>query len=217
MRIGVLGTGMAGEAIAGKLVDVGHEVMMGSRQAGNDKAVKWAAEAGEAASEGSFADAAAFGELVVNATAGGHSLEAIADAGAENLAGKVLIDIANALDFSGDVPMLSVANTDSLGEQIQRAVPEARVVKALNTVNASVMVTPDILGEATNIFVCGNDDQAKAQVIELLETFGWLSGDIMDLGDITAARGTEMYLPLWLRLMGTLGTPVFNIKVVKAT
>ena len=217
MRFGVLGTGMVGQAIGGKLVELGHEVTMGSRRAGNERAVEWAASAGERASEGSFADAAGFGEIVVNATAGAASVEALRSAGAENLSGKLLIDIANALDFSGGrPPTLTVCNHDSLGEQIQRAFPEARVVKALNTVNAAVMVEPDALNESTAIFVCGNDEEAKAQVIELLETFGWLSGDIVDLGDISAARGPEMYLALWLRLMGALATPRFNIRLVLA-
>jgi len=207
---------MVGRTIAGKLAELGHEVKMGSRSAGNEKAVEWAAGAGESASEGSFADAAEFGEVVVNATAGTASLEALETAGAENLAGKVLIEIANPLDFSqGMPPSLSVCNTDSLGEQIQRAFPEARVVKALNTVNAAVMVAPDSLTESGNVFVCGNDDEAKARVSELLETFGWLAGDVVDLGDIAAARGTEMYLPLWLRMMGALDTPQFNIRIVR--
>ena len=217
MRLGVLGTGMVGQTLGGKLVELGHEVTMGSRRAGNEKAVAWAASAGERANEGSFADAARLGELVVNATAGAASLEALRSAGAENLSGKVLIDVANPLDFgAGRPPILAVSNDDSLGEQIQRAFPEARVVKALNTVNAAVMVEPGALGQSTAIFVCGNDHEAKAQVIELLETFGWLSGDIVDLGDISAARGPEMYLVLWLRLMGALETARFNIRLVSA-
>jgi predicted dinucleotide-binding enzyme len=215
MRFGVLGTGMVGQTVGGKLAELGHEVKMGSREAGNEKAIEWAAGAGDGASEGSFADAAEFGEVVVNATAGTGSLEALEAAGAENLSGKVLIDIANSLDFSqGMPPSLSVCNTDSLGEQIQRAFPQARVVKALNTVNAGVMVEPDELGESTNVFVCGNDQAAKASVIEILETFGWLSGDVVDLGDITAARGTEMYLSLWVRMMSALDTARFNIRIV---
>jgi 8-hydroxy-5-deazaflavin:NADPH oxidoreductase len=208
---------MVGQTIGGKLAELGHEVKMGSRESGNEKAVEWAAGAGESASEGSFADAAQFGEVVVNATAGTASLEALEAAGAENLSGKVLIDVANPLDFSqGMPPSLSVCNTDSLGEQIQRAFPEARVVKALNTMNTAVMVEPGSLAESANVFVCGNDDEAKARVIELLESFGWLSGDVVDLGDIAAARGTEMYLPLWLRMMGALDTPQFNIRIVRA-
>jgi predicted dinucleotide-binding enzyme len=216
VRIGVLGTGTVGRTLAEKLVEVGHEVRMGSREAGNENAAEWAAAAGEAGSEGTFADAAEFGELVINATAGGASLEALRAAGAESLGGKVLVDVANPLDFSdGMPPTLTVSNDDSLGEQIQEAFPEARVVKALNTVNAAVMVAPGALDESTNLFVCGNDRAAKGQVIELLETFGWLSGDILDLGDISAARGTEMYLPLWLRMMGALETPQFNVRVVR--
>jgi predicted dinucleotide-binding enzyme len=208
---------MVGRAIAGRLVELGHEAMIGSRQAGNENAVAWAAEAGEGAREGSFADAAGFGEMVVNATAGAASLEALAAAGAENLAGKVLIDVANPLDFgSGMPPTLSVCNDDSLAERIQREFPDAHVVKALNTVNASVMVRPGSLGESTNLFVCGNDEDAKRQVTELLESFGWAEGRVLDLGDITAARGPEMYLPLWLRLYGALGTAEFNIGIVRA-
>ena len=210
----MLGTGMVGRTIAGKLVAVGHEAMMGSREAGNEKAVAWVAEAGEGASEGSFADAAGFGEVVVNATAGAHSLEALEAAGAENLRGKVLIDIGNAMAGT-QPPTLTFSNTDSLGEQIQRRFPDARVVKALNTMNAGLMVAPDSLGETTNAFICGDDAGAKAQVTELLETFGWLSGDIIDLGDISAARGMEMYLMYWVRVMGAIGTAQFNIRIVK--
>jgi 8-hydroxy-5-deazaflavin:NADPH oxidoreductase len=215
-RIGVLGTGTVGQTVGSKLVELGHEVMMGSRQAGSEKAVAWANEAGERASEGTLADAAAFGEIVINATAGQGSLDALAQAGADNLAGKVLWDIANALDFSTGTLRLSVANEDSLAEQIQRAHPDAQVVKALNTVNANVMVDPSSLEEETNLLICGNERQAKARVIETLETFGWLSGDIIDLGDITAARGIEAYVLLWVRLMQTLGTPAFNIRIVRA-
>jgi hypothetical protein len=217
MRFAVLGTGVVGQTLAGKLVELGHEVRMGSRQAGNEKAAAWASEAGDGASEGSFADAAEFGEVVVNATAGGASLEALEAAGTENLSGKVLIDVANALDFSqGMPPTLSVCNDDSLGEQLQRAFPEARVVKALNTVNAAVMVSPGSLGETTNLFICGNDEGAKEEVAGLLQTFGWVKERITDVGDIAAARGTEMYLPLWLRLYGLLGTGEFNIGIVKS-
>jgi predicted dinucleotide-binding enzyme len=216
MRIGVLGTGVVGETLASKLVEVGHEVMMGSREAGNEKAAAWAAGAGEGASEGSFADAAAFGELVVNATAGAHSLDALEAAGTGNLAGKALLDVSNPLDFSqGMPPTLTVANTDSVGEAIQRAHPDTKVVKGLNTLTSSLMVDPSALGESTNLFICGNDGDAKTQVIEILETFGWLTGDIIDLGDISAARGTEGYLLIWVRIMGALGSPQFNIKIVK--
>jgi predicted dinucleotide-binding enzyme len=217
VRFGVLGTGMVGQTLGGKLVDLGHDVVMGARRAGNEKAAEWARAAGEHAREGSFADAADFGEAIVNATAGTASLDALEMAGADAIERKVLIDVANPLVFGGGgPPTLSVCNDDSLGEQIQRAYPQARVVKALNTVNASVMVSPGDLPGRHDIFVCGNDAGAKRQVTDLLESFGWPPDDIVDLGDITAARGTEMYLPLWLRLMGATGTPQFNIEIVRA-
>jgi predicted dinucleotide-binding enzyme len=153
------------------------------------------------------------GELLFNCTAGTASLDALRAAGAEELRGKVLVEVANPLDFSGGMPpTLSVSNDDSLGEQIQREFPEARVVKALNTVTASVMVEPI---EGTNLFVCGDDEAAKRQVVELLGDFGWPAGSVVDMGGIEQARGTEMYLALWIRLMGALGTPQFNIAVVR--
>jgi predicted dinucleotide-binding enzyme len=215
MKIGVLGTGTVGETIASKLVSLGHEVQMGSRSAGNEKAGSWVEAAGRGASEGSFADAASFGELVFNCTAGMHSLAALEAAGAENLAGKVLVDVANALDFSGGMPpTLGVCNTDSLGEQIQRSFPEARVVKALNTITAAVMVDPASVPGVHDVFVCGDDAAAKREAGELLQSFGWAAERIRDLGGISAARGTEMYLPLWLNLYGTFGTANFNIAVV---
>ena len=163
---------------------------------------------------GTFAEAAAHGEALVNATAGGASIDALDQAGAANLAGKLLLDVANALDFShGMPPSLLVANTDSLGEQIQRAFPDAKVVKALNTMTAAVMVNPDAVANGDHhVFICGDDPGAKAQATELLARFGWRN--VVDLGDITAARGTEMVLPIWLRLMGALRTPMFNFKVV---
>jgi predicted dinucleotide-binding enzyme len=217
MRYGVLGTGMVGQAIAGKLIALGHEVTMGSRAAGNEKAVAWAAEAGERAGEGSFDDAAAFGEIVFNCTSGSGSLEALDSAGAGNLAGKVLIDVANPLDFSeGMPPTLFVSNTDSLGERIQRAFPDAKVVKALNTMNCGVMVDPDMIPGDHAAFICGDDEGAKGQVRELLGEFGWPTERVIDLGDIGAARGTEMFLPLWLRMMGVQGSGQFNIGVLSA-
>jgi predicted dinucleotide-binding enzyme len=214
VRVSVIGTGTVGKTIGTKLVELGHEVTMGSRSATNEHAAEWAALAGAGASHGVFADAAAFGELVFNCTAGTVSLEALDAAGEENLSGKILVDVSNALDFSkGRPPTLSVCNDDSVAEQIQRAFPEARVVKALNTVNAAIMVDPASIPGEHDVFMCGNDDGAKAQVSELLKSFGWPGERIIDLGDITTARGTEMYLPLWLRLMGAVG-PQFNIKVV---
>lgn len=194
---------MVGKTLATKLRDLGHDVQIGSRSAGDDSVP--------------FAEAAAHGELVFNCTAGTASLEALGAAGTENLAGKILVDVANPLDFSkGMPPTLSVCNDDSLGEQIQRAFPDAKVVKALHTVNASVMVDPGSVPGKHDLFMCGNDDDAKAQVSSgILQSFGWPADRIHDLGDITGARATEMYLPLWLRLMGVVGSPTFNIRVVQ--
>jgi predicted dinucleotide-binding enzyme len=214
MKIGVLGTGIVGRTLATKLVAVGHEVSMGSRDAANEQAAEWAAAAADRARHGTFADAAGFGELVVNATSGGASLDALRAAGADNLAGKVLVDVANPLDFSqGMPPRLSICNDDSLGEAIQREFPDARVVKALNTVNAGVMVDPAGVPGDHDVFVCGDDDAAKAEVSGLLRELGWPEESIVDLGGIDGARGMEMYLPLWLRLFGTMGTPQLNIDV----
>jgi predicted dinucleotide-binding enzyme len=214
MKVGVLGTGSVGRAIASKLLALGHEVTMGSRWAESEALLEWLDEADESARGGTFAEAAAAGELLFNCTAGEASLEALTAAGAENLAGKVLVDAANPLDFSrGMPPTLSVCNDDSLGERIQAAFPEARVVKALNTVNNQVMVDPGRLPGAHNVFVCGEDAEAKATVSALLGEIGWPRGSVIDLGGIEAARGTEMYLPLWLRLMGTLDTADFNVQV----
>jgi len=227
MRIGVLGTGMVGQVLAAKLAGTGHEVTVGTRDPaatlarqepdgyGNPPFSAWHAQHPDV-KVGSFADAASHGELVVNATAGAASLDALRLAGEANLHGKVLVDLANALDFSkGMPPSLLVANTDSLGERLQRAFPDVKVVKSLNTMNALLMADPGQLADGDHtVFVCGDDDEAKAQVTQLLtEAFGWR--DVIDLGDLSAARATEMVLPIWLRLMGTLRTPAFNFKVVR--
>jgi predicted dinucleotide-binding enzyme len=212
----VLGTGIVGRTLATKLAELGHEVRMGSRDAANEEAARWADAAGDKAGHGTFAEAAEFGDLLFNCTAGVACLAALELAGADALDGKVLVDVANALDFSkGMPPTLTVSNTDSLGEQIQRAYPAARVVKALNTVNCEVMVDPALVPGDHNLFICGDDESAKSDVVSLLESFGWSRERIVDLGGITAARATEMYLPLWLALMGALGTARFNIQVAR--
>jgi 8-hydroxy-5-deazaflavin:NADPH oxidoreductase len=164
---------------------------------------------------GTFAEAAANGELVVNATAGGATLDALEAAGQGNFEGKVLVDIANPLDFStGMPPSLLVSNTDSLAEQIQRAFSGTRVVKTLNTMNALVMVNPgQLAGGDHTVFVSGNDPEAKRTVSEILRSFGW--ADIVDLGDITTARGAEMVLPIWVQLFGVIQNPIYNFKVVR--
>lgn len=220
MRIGVLGTGAVGQALATRLVTLGHDVMMGARHTTNPKAAAWVAGAQGPgpASAGSFAEAVRHGEVVINATAGAASLAALeAAGGGEALSGKVLVDVSNPLDFSqGAPPTLAVANVDSLGEQIQRAFPQARVVKTLNTVNANVMVHPEVVPGGHTVFVAGDDPAARQTVIELLRELGWLNADILDLGGIQAARGMEMYLPLWLSVMAAQDTPMFNIRVARA-
>ena len=226
MNIAVLGTGTVGRTIAGKLSELGHVVVVGTRDPqatvartesdamGNPPYSAWQAE-NPAVRLAPFAEAAAFGELVVLATSGSGALDALTRAGAENLAGKVLLDISNPLDGSqGFPPTLFVKDTDSLAEQLQRAFPAARVVKSLNTMTAAVMVDPGrVSGGEHSVFVSGDDQEAKQTVASLLEDFGHT--DVIDLGDLSTARGAEMYLPLWLRLMGSLGTPFFNIKVVR--
>ncbi len=226
MRIAVFGTGMVGQALAARLAQLGHDVMVGTRDVARTLARTepdsrgtpgfGAWHAGHPAVKvGTLAEAGAHGEILVNATSGGASLDVLRQAGAERLTGKVLIDVANPLDFSkGMPPRLTVCNTDSLAEQIQKAVPALKVVKTLNTTNASVMANPAAVGDGNHtLFVCGNDEGAKTRVTELVRSFGWK--DVLDLGDITAARGTEMLLPIWLRLFGVLKTPLFNFKVVR--
>jgi predicted dinucleotide-binding enzyme len=227
MKITILGTGIVGQTLAAKLDSLGHDVRIGTRdpavslarnepgQYGNPSFRDWAA-AHPRVTVATFADAAAHGEVVLNALSGAGTLDALDAAGADNLAGKVLIDISNPLDFSkGFPPVLTVANTDSLGEQIQRRFPATRVVKSLNTVNAFLMVDPgQLAGGDHTMFVAGNDADARRQVSGWLrEWFGWK--DVIELGDITHARGTEMYLPLWVRIFGAVGTPTFSIRVVR--
>ena len=216
MKIGVLGTGTVGTTIATKLAQLGHEVKLGARESTNETAAAWAAGAGSGASSGSFAQAAAHGEWVFNCTSGMASLEALHAAGAASLAGKILVDVANPLDFSqGMPPTLGISGRDSLDERIQRAFPETKVVKTLNPVNASVMVDPSRVPGAHELFGAGNDAEAKASVRELLvDGFGWQQ--VHDLGDISAARATEAYVLFWVRLWGTLGTADFNVHVVRA-
>lgn len=222
MDIGVLGSGMVGRTMAAALASHGADVVLGTR----DVAALMAREAdGESFAEWAqrhpgvrvapFAEAAAHGALVFNATAGAAALDVLRSVAA-GLAGTVLIDASNPLDFSnGFPPSLFVCNTDSLGEQIQAALPDTRVVKALNTVNADVMVDPSqVAGGDHDLFICGDDDEAKAAVIGLLqEWFGWTT--VRDLGDITGARAMEMYLPLWLRLMSSVGSAKFSVRVVE--
>lgn len=214
MQIGILGTGVVAQTIGGKLLRLGHEVTLGGRGAANEKVSAWLAGPGAGASYATFAEAAAFGALCFNCTKG-EGAEAAAAAAKDALRGKVLIDVTNPLDFSeGFPPSLFVSGKDSLGERVQRAAPEAKVVKALNTVNCNVMVEPERLSEPTDLFVCGDDADAKATAVSFLkEQLGWSS--VVDLGALSAARGTEAYLLLWVRLMGALQTADFNLKLVR--
>ncbi|WP_449349809.1 NADPH-dependent F420 reductase [Streptomyces shaanxiensis] len=225
MSYAVLGTGIVGRTVAAKLASLGHEVVIGTRDPaatlartepdgmGNPPFGQWHAEHRQVRLA-TFAEAAASGETIVNATAGGQSIEVLLAAGARNLSGKVLIDIANPLDFSaGMPPTLDPVNTDSLGERIQRAFPDALVVKTLNTMNCFVMVDPARVAGEHTVFVSGDDTGAKKAVTALLGSFGWPESSVIDLGDISSARGAEMLLPIWLRLYGTFGHGDFNFHV----
>lgn len=224
MRIAVLGSGPVGQRLAAKLAELGHQVTLATRSVeaamareadgrGNEPFRDWVDRHPDI-DVATLADAAAAAEVVVNGTNGAASIEALETAGEANLAGKVLIDVANPLEFTqGEPPSLFVSNKDSLGERIQHRFPDARVVKTLNTMNAALMVDPGLVGDGDHtVFVSGNDADAKEAVGALLGELGWV--DIIDLGDITTARGTEMYLSLWLRILGATQNPLFNIKVV---
>ncbi len=220
MKIAILGTGNVGTTLGTRLSHLGHEVWLGSRSAHNTKGAAWLETLGSSAGNAhlsTFSAAADAAELVFNCTAGVASLEALTLAGESQLAGKILIDVSNPLDFSGGMPpVLSTCNHTSLGEQIQATFPRTKVVKTLNTVSAPVMINPKTVPGDHTLFLCGNDDEAKRTVETnvLKQWFGW--SHVLDLGDITAARGTEMYLPLWLRMWGAIGSPMFNIAVCAA-
>lgn len=227
MNIGIFGTGIVAKTIGAKLEGLGHAVKIGTRDVkatlarsepdmfGGPPVRTWL-EAHPKVTLGTHADVARHGELLISALSGQGALSALGSADANDLAGKILIDISNPLDFSkGMPPTLSVSNTDSLGEQVQRALPKTKVVKALNTVTADLMVNPALVGAADHTMVlCGNDAEAKTEVTRILKDwFGWK--DIVDLGDITNARGSEQWLPLWVRLFGALKTPMFGMKIVR--
>ncbi len=214
MKIGRLGSGRVGQGLGSKLVEAGYEVMVGSRDPG--KLNEWKAKAGGNARTGSLAETAAFGEILFSAFPGSATLSALAQAGEANLNGKILIDVSNSLNRSEGAPTtMLVVNTDSLAEQIQRTYPNVKVVKSLNTVGVAVMVNPRQLADGEHdLFISGNDAEAKAQVTQLLtQALGWRH--VTDLGDITTARGAEMYMMLWIRLLAAFKTPVFNIKIVR--
>jgi 8-hydroxy-5-deazaflavin:NADPH oxidoreductase len=229
MKIAILGTGSVSQTLALKLLSNGHDLMLGTRNVpkklasttqdayGNPPFSEWYA-ANNIIKLGTFAEASAFGEVVINATQGAISIDALKLAGAENLNGKVLIDIANPLDFSkGMTPCLvpELSNLNSLGEEIQKLFPGAKVVKTLNTMWCGIMVNPAMINGGDHVnFICGNDDKAKAIVRKLLNEFGWKDENILDLGDIQSARGTEAILPLWLKVMGVKKSGAFNFNIV---
>lgn len=213
MKIGILGAGMVGQTLGTKLIELGHEVGISTREP--QKLTEWLASVDGQAKVGTIAEIAAFGEILFNCTNGQGSIAALQSANERDLAGKILVDISNPLDFSkGMPPTLFVCNDNSLGEEIQAAFPAVSVVKTLNTVTAALMVNPALLAEEHSIFVCGNDAVAKGQVVDILQNwFGWQS--VIDLGDISNARATEMLLPIWVRLWGKLQTGLFNFKIVQ--
>jgi len=228
-KVAVMGTGSVGQTISLKFAALGYDVMIGTRNVeeklasdsqdayGNPPFSAWHV-ANKQIKLGSFREAAAFGETVVNVTQGGNSIAALKMAGEENLKGKILIDIANPLDFSRGMPpglISDLSNTNSLGEEIQKTFPAVRVVKTLNTMWCGLMVNPQLLnGGDHTVFICGDDSEAKEDVKGILIMFGWPEKNILDLGGLAAARGTEMYLPLWLSLFGVTKKGAFNLKVL---
>ena len=226
MKIGIIGSGVVAQTLGAKLIELGHDVVLGTRDPSKldekkNMAVtlrEWLANVSKTGKTGkvaTFQEAAAHGDLLINATHGQASIEALKLAGADKVGSKVVIDTANELDFSKGMPPGSLASqTNCLGERIQSAFPNLKVVKSLNTIGAPVMVAPQALagGEHT-VFVSGNDVAAKGAAAELLKSFGWK--DVLDLGDISSARGPEMYMAMWIRLWGATGTGMLNIKVVR--
>jgi 8-hydroxy-5-deazaflavin:NADPH oxidoreductase len=220
MNIGVLGTGMVGETIATALIEKGHVVRMGSRSANNDKAAAWVKKSANHATQGNFNDASTFGETVFLCLNGAHALDAVRSVEAGNVAGKIVIDVTNPLDFSKGMPprlLEGLHNSNSLGEEIQKAWPGAKVVKVFNTVNCNVMVNPMLINNGDHsLFICGNDSDAKNKVKHFLaDTFGWKPENLLDLGGIQSARAMEAYVPFWVSVMQAVGSPMFNVKVVK--
>lgn len=229
MKISVLGTGVVGQTLSASLVEKGHEVMMGTRNVeeklsgtsesdSNQSFLEWHSSNGKVGL-GTFQESAIFGELIINATNGENSLNALDLAGEENISGKVLIDVSNPLDFSKGMPPVlldGLNNTNSLGEEIQKEFPDARVVKTLNTMWCGLMVNPGLIGKGDHVnYLCGNDEEAKIIVKELLKGFGWKEENLVDIGDITAARAMESILLIWLRVMGSLNTAAFNYKIIR--
>jgi 8-hydroxy-5-deazaflavin:NADPH oxidoreductase len=230
MKFAILGTGSVGQSIASKLAGLGHEVTIGTRDVkvklassdkdsyGNPPFKEWLS-ANNKVKLGTFAESAQSGEIIINATHGGSSLEVLKQAGAKNLSGKILIDIANPLDFSKGMPpslLPGLSNTNSLGEEIQKSFPETKVVKTLNTMWCGLMVNPNMIGGGDHInYISGNDADARKEVRKILKQFGWKDESLLDLGDITAARATESILPIWLRVWSVTQNGAFNFRLIK--
>jgi 8-hydroxy-5-deazaflavin:NADPH oxidoreductase len=230
MKIGVIGTGAVGQTLSSKLLELNHDVMIGTRNVseklanntkekdGNPSFSEWL-KANSKAKLGTFAEAAAFGEIIINASNGSNSVKALILSGSKNLRGKVLIDVANPLDFSNGMPpslLLGLNNTNSLAEEIQKTFPDVQVVKTLNTMWAGLMVNPNLIGNGDHVnFICGNSTQAKSKVQKILNQFGWKNENIMDLGDLTGARATESVLHIWLRIMSATQNGVFNFRIIR--
>lgn len=217
MKFGILGTGNVGDTIGSKLASLGHDVMMGSRTAANEKALAFAAKDAAHTRSGTFEEAAAFGDIVFNCTKGEIALDVIAQV-ADSLKGKILIDVTNPLDFSNGLPpslIPALSNTNSLGEEIQRRHPETHVVKTLNTMWCGLMVNPGLIGDGNHVnYVCGNNAESKEKTKQILMEFGWKKENLLDLGDITNARATEAVLPIWLRIWGVTRNGTFNFRII---
>jgi len=204
MRVGVLGSGQVGQRLAAGFRGRGHEVMIGSRDPAKPELVRWLSGEGAGIEAGTFAAAAAHGELVVLAVLGNAAEQAIAEAGPENFSGKVVIDAMNPLDFSGGFPpKLSIAGQDSLGERVQRALPDARVVKAFNTIGSAYFVDPNFTEGDPTMLIAGDDEDAKRAVADVLADFGW--SQTVDIGGIEGSRELEAICIAWVKIGGARG------------
>jgi 8-hydroxy-5-deazaflavin:NADPH oxidoreductase len=228
MKVAILGTGNVGQTFAEKFISLGYQVMMGTRNVestlarkdnnGNSVFREWHSK-NEAVQLGTFSDTVKFGEIILNALQGAATISTLEACNASDFDDKIIIDIANPLDFSRGFPPALIEglnNTNSLGEEVQKILPKAKVVKTLNTMYSGIMINPGMVnnGSHTN-YICGNDADAKAKVIEILKSFGWNADNILDLGDITNARGTESTLLIWTRIYGATQTGAFNLSIVK--
>ncbi len=219
MKVGVLGTGSVGEAIGTALIKKGHRVMLGSRSANNEKAKAWVEKVGENGAQGTFDEAAAFGDLFFVCLHGEHALPVVRKLSEENVRNKIVIDLTNPLDFSKGMPpqiIEGLGNSTSLGEEIQKLLPNSFVVKTLNTINYKLMVDARIVNNGDHhIFMSGNSADAKNKVKDfLVDNFHWRADRLVDLGGIETARTVEEIVPFWVSIWQKMGTPLFNFKIV---